>query len=241
MNAEDAARAHANAVAYLPAGFMLDGKTYKRGGELGFDGVDFYTAGRGGALGDVDGMVVAAAFVFFNPVTVAEAWERTRPLLPRHDTAREFALCLDSWAQEHLPDGVDYARLAELLHRINDTASPSGAPMFAAWRTVPEPANPKALTLQRLNVLRELRNAIHGAAVLATGLEPLEALLIKTPFMAAVFGWAEPFPDVESRREDWERAEAATNRVMARAYDVLDDSERSELVDLTTTAYKGGG
>ena len=67
MNAEEAARANADAVAYLPAGFMLDGATYKRGGELGFDGVDFYTAGRGGALGDVDGMVVAAAFVFFNP------------------------------------------------------------------------------------------------------------------------------------------------------------------------------
>jgi hypothetical protein len=241
MNAEDAARAHANAVAYFPAGFMLDGKTYKRGGELGFDGVDFYTAGRGGALGDVDGMVVAAAFVFFNPITVAEAWERTRPLLPRHETAREFALCLDAWAQERMPDGVDYARLAELLQRINDKASPSGAPMFAAWRTVPEPANPKALALQRLNVLRELRNAIHGAAVLATGLEPLEALLIKTPFMAAAFGWAEPFPEVESRREVWEGAESATNRVMARAYAVLDDSERAELVDLTTTAYKGGG
>src|SRR5579863_9807175 len=111
MKAEDAARAHANAVAYLPAGFMMDGATYKRGGELGFDGVDFYTAGRGGAFGDVDGMVVAAAFVFFNPRAVVEAWERTRPLLPRHETAREFALCLDSWAQEHMPDEVDYGRL----------------------------------------------------------------------------------------------------------------------------------
>ena len=78
MNAEEAAHAHADAVSYLPAGFMLDGATYKQGGELGFDGVDFYFAGRGGALGDVDGMVVAAAFVFFNPDAVVTSWDRAR-------------------------------------------------------------------------------------------------------------------------------------------------------------------
>jgi hypothetical protein len=239
MNAEEAARASTDAVAYLPAGFMLDGATYKRGGELGFDGVDFYTAGRGGALGDVDGMVVAAAFVFFNPHSVVAGWERARPVMARRKTAEAFAACLVAWAEQHLPEEVDYARLAELLGTVNDHASPSGAPLFAAWKAVPEPRSPKALALQRLNVLRELRNALHGAAVLAYGLEPLEALLIKTPFMAGVFGWAEPFPDVESRRPQWEQAEASTNRSVARAYSVIGPSERSELVDLMVTAHKG--
>ena len=239
MNAEEAARATTGAVAYLPAGFMMDGATYKRGGELGFDGVDFYTAGRGGALGDVDGLVVAAAFVFFNPGSVVDAWERTRSLLSRRDSAAAFAGCLQSWAQRHLPDELDYVRLAELLGRVNDGASPSAAPLFAAWRAVPEPEGPKALALQRLNVLRELRGAVHGASILAFGLEPLEAVLIKSPFMAGIFGWVEPFPEVASRHAEWEQAEAATNRIMARAYAVLDESELSELVDLATTAHKG--
>jgi hypothetical protein len=239
MNAEEAARASTDAVAYLPAGFMLDGATYKRGAELGFDGVDFYTAGRGGALGDVDGLVVAAAFVFFNPDSVVAGWERARSVMARHETAEAFAACLAAWAEQHLPDEVDYARLAELLGTVNDHASPSGAPLFAAWKAVPEPRRPKALALQRLNVLREFRNALHGAAVLAYGLEPLEALLIKTPFMAEVFGWVEPFPDVESRRPQWDQAEASTNRNVARAYSVLDPSELSELVDLMVTAHKG--
>jgi hypothetical protein len=238
MDAEEAARAHTNAVAYLPAGFMLDGATYKRGGELGFDGVDFYTAGRGGALGDVDGPVVAAAFVFFNPDAVTRGWERTRPVMSRHDATEAFAGCLEAWARSHLPDDVDYERLAELLGRINDHASPSAAPLFAAWKAVAEPKDRKARALQRLNVLRELRNALHGAAVLTAGLEPREALLIKTPFMAGVFGWEEPFPEVESRRPQWEAAEAATNRMVARAYSVLDPGELSELVDLSTTAQK---
>jgi hypothetical protein len=239
MNPEEAARANTDAVSYLPAGFMLAGSTYKRGGELGFDGVDFYTAGRGGALGDVDGMVVAAAFVFFNPDSIVQAWERTRPLMSRRQAAEAFVGCLYTWAHRHLPDEVDYARLAELLGRVNDAASPSCAPLFAGWKAMPEPTDPKELALQRLNVLRELRGAVHGASVLAAGLEPLEAVLIKTPFMAEVFGWAEPYPEVEAHHDKWEQAELSTNRIMARAYSVLDAGELSELVDLAGTAHKG--
>jgi hypothetical protein len=239
MNAEEAARANADAVSYLPAGFMMDGATYKRGGELGFDGVDFYLTGRGGALGDVDGMVVAAAFVFFNPETIVAGWERTRSVMARREAAMAFAGCLQSWAQGHLPDDVDYPRLADLLGRINEAASPSVAPLFAGWRAMAEPDDPKARALHRLNVQRELRGAVHGASVLAFGLEPLEAVLVKTPFMTSLFGWVEPFPEVESRRAAWEQAEAATNRIMGRAYSVLDAGELSELVDLAGAAHKG--
>ena len=241
MNAEEAARATMEAVAYLPAGFMLDGATYKRGGELGFDGVDFYTAGRGGALGDVNGNVVAAAFIFFNPAAVVEQWDRTESVMARRQAAAAFAGCLETWAEGHLPEEVDYGRLAELLGRVAAGASPSAAPLFAAWRCMPEPNEPKALALHRLNVLRELRGAVHGGAVLAFGLEPLEAVLIKTPFMAEIFGWAEPYPEVETRRGVWEQAEAATDHVMARAYSVLDTSELAELVDLAGRAHKGAG
>ena len=106
---------------------------------------------------------------------------------------------------------------------------------------MPEPDDPKALALHRLNVLRELRGAVHGASVLAFGLEPLEAVLIKTPFMAELFGWVEPLPDVDARRSEWEQAEAATNGIMARALSVLDAGELSELVDLAGRAHKGAG
>ncbi|HEY5023726.1 MAG TPA: hypothetical protein VII76_02005 [Acidimicrobiales bacterium] len=239
MNAEEAARASTEAVAYLPAGFMMAGATYKRGGELGFDGVDFYFAGRGGALGEVEAGVVAAAFVFFNPDTIDKAWERTRSVMSRRQSAEAFVGCLHAWAHKHLPQEVDYARLADLLGRINDAASPAAAPLFAAWKALPEPTDPKALALQRLNVLRELRGAVHGASVLALGLEPLEAVLIKTPFMTELFGWVEPFPEVEARHDQWDQAEVSTNRIMARAYSVLDESELSELVDLSSAAHKG--
>src|SRR6202140_4625782 len=118
MDAEEAARASTEAVAYLPAGFMMAGATYKRGAELGFDGVDFYFAGRGGALGDVDGNVGAAAFVFYTPATFCQAGYRTWSLMARREASEAFGGCLYPCAEKPLSGSVDYARLAELLGRV---------------------------------------------------------------------------------------------------------------------------
>ena len=89
-----------------------------------------------------------------------------------------------------------------------------------------------------MNVLRELRGAVHGAAVRAAGIEPLEAVLVRTPFMAGLFGWPEPYPDVASRRDAWQEAERATNRVVASAFHTLDPAERAEFVALAGAAHK---
>ena len=169
MDPVEAAQKTGPVIVALPAGFMLDGATYARGGELGFDGIDFYVAGRGGALGDVDGAVVAAAFVFFHPATIVERWDRGRAVMPPSEAARAFASCLDSWAAAHLADGIDYDRLAELEGKVIAAASPAGAPLFAAWSALPEPKDAKALALHRMNVLREWRGAVHGAAVRRLG------------------------------------------------------------------------
>ena len=76
MDARAAATATAGPVSAVGSHFMLDGNTYKRGAELGFQGLDFYAAGRGGVLGDVDADVVAAAFAFFEPGHVRTQWEQ---------------------------------------------------------------------------------------------------------------------------------------------------------------------
>ena len=74
MDALAAATATAAPVSTVGSHFMLDGNTYKRGAELGFQGLDFYVAGRGGVLGDVDADVVSAAFTFFEPDSVRALW-----------------------------------------------------------------------------------------------------------------------------------------------------------------------
>ncbi len=234
MTPDETANQTAEAISSLPAMFMLDAETYVKGSELGFNGIDFYVCGRGGALGDVDADVVASAFVFFNPETVRTSWEAGGQVLPRREAALAFAGCAHEWARVHLADGPDFERLAELAGRVIAECNPAGAPSFAAWRAVPEPDHHrvKALALHRLNVLRELRGGLHGAAVLAMGLLPVEAVLIKTPTMAPLFGWAGVECDTAALAPRRDEADALTDRMMARAFRPLDDGERAEFVAL---------
>ena len=64
------------------------------------------------------------------------------------------------WAEEHLTNDVDYERLAELLGRIIAPVPVAGVPLFAGWRTLAEPAAPKALTLQPYFVDVETRGEL---------------------------------------------------------------------------------
>lgn len=236
---DDLARRLATPVGDLPANFMLDRATYEYGGEIGFDGLDFYVCGRGGVLGQVEAAVVASAFVFFNPSMIRKRWERGLTVMTPREAAEAFASCLHRWAAQHLEEGVDYERLAELLGRLTSTASAAGAPLFAAWLSLDRPKDPRELAMHELNALRELRGALHSCAVLAAGLDPLVALLIKTPFMAGIFGWEEPFPEVELAREAWNEAEAATNWATGRLFKVLDEHEREELAALLEEVHSG--
>lgn len=232
MTTTDTATATADAVANLASHFMLDMATYQRGGELGFAGMDFYIAGRGGVLGEVDADVVSAAFVFFNPVAVRAGWDGSAAVMSRREAAEAFAACGHDWGRAHLADGPDLGRVVELTSRVVDAASPAGAPVFAGWRHLPAPADDAANVIHQMNALRELRMALHACAVLASGLAPVEALLLKTPGMAPIFGWTDDLPDVSDRKAVWDGAEAATDLAFGRALGVLDDAEQAEWVGL---------
>jgi hypothetical protein len=232
MSPEETAAKSAAAVSQLTSRFMLDPATYAYGAELGFNGIDFYVAGRGGVLGDVDADVVAAAFVFFNPVTIRAQWEVAGKVMSRHEAAVAFAGCLERWS-ERVPEAIDCAQLADLTERIVDAANPAGSPIFAAWRRLAVPDGAAARACHHMNALRELRLSMHGAAVLAQGLRPIEALAYKTPFMAQIFGWDGELPDVSDCGPRWDAAEAATDVAMAHAFDVLDPGERATFAELS--------
>lgn len=238
MTPDETARASAAAIGALGSHFMLDPATYATGGDLGFAGMSFYVAGRGGALGDVGADVVTATFVFFHPAMIADAWDSSASVMGRRDAAEAFAACAHTWARAHLSSSLDAEHLADLAGRVVQAASPAAAPLFAAWRNMPEPDDAPALALHRMNVLRELRGGLHGAAVMSAGLAPEDALAIRTPFMAALFGWPEP-GDVSAHQAAWDRAEEATDRAMARAFDVLTEAERATFVALADEAQAG--
>jgi hypothetical protein len=234
MTPEQAAHDLREAVVRIPGGFMTAASTYERGAELGFEGADFYVAGRAGVLGEVPADVVVAALVFFAPQTVHDAWARSAAVMSRDRAAREWLATGHRWAEQHLPDDIDWATVAALLAPVVRAAPAAGAPLFAALRTFDEPEAPKALALHRLNAVRELRGALHGAAVLTVGLAPVEAIVVHTPKMLRAFGWPEPHPEAGPLRGRWDLAEARTDRMVGRHLAVLDDDERTELVDLLT-------
>ena len=239
MDAQAAAAATAPAVSNVGSHFMLDGGTYARGAELGFQGIDFYVCGRGGVLGDVDADVVAAAFGFFEPTQVRTLWDQGRAVMAPREAAERFAECCAAWAETHVPDDLDadLGRLAALLDAVVAGARPSGAPVFSGWRALPVPAAPKAHVVHQMNALRELRHGLHLAAVLAAGLAPVEALSHNSPHMAPLFGWPE-LADTTAVGPRWEAAEAATTVAIAHAYEALDDAERDELVQLVGALHQ---
>lgn len=239
MEPDETAAATTNAVSGIASHFMLDTGTYTTGAELGFGGVDFYVGGRAGVLGPVDADVVAAAFAFFEPGAVRTLWDQALGVMAPAETSNRFIACGYEWAGSHLGDGVDWSRTAELLGTVSAAASPAVAPLFAAWRAMPEPdgSDAKALALHRFNVMRELRNAVHAAAVVSGGLLPVEALLCKTPYMAGIFGWTGDLPEVgDDHQALHAAAEHATNRALAPAFGALTDAERTELASLCQAA-----
>jgi len=232
MSATETAAALKPVVNGLPANFMTDGPTYAKGATLGFEGMSFYVGGRGAVLGDVDADVVTAAFVYFEPESVRSGWELAGTVMSREQAASEFAECCDQWGRDHLSDGPDYERAAELIGKVVNDASPAGAPLFAAWRALDEPDDEKALVIHRLNGLRELRGGLHAGAILAAGFHPLEAVMLSTPYMAGIFGWPEPHPDSSVLQIAWDTAEESTNVAFGRALAALTADEQAELLAL---------
>jgi len=240
MEPTEAAAATAHAIEQVGGAFMLDGQTYARGGELGFSGLDFYVLGRGGALGDVCGDVVAAAFVFWNPDNVRTQWEAGRRTLSPSESAQEWVALAGAYGEAHLPDVDGLDRLIELSERVVADASPSGAPLFAGWRSLEGPPadRPKARAQYLLNGLRELRGALHGGAVLSSGLTGQEAVAYRTPHMAPIFGWdAETLPDATTVEDRWKAAEAGTDAAFGRALAGLDAAERAEWAQLVVDTH----
>ncbi len=242
MEPQDAARATAVAIEQLGGAFMLDMSTYARGAELGYSGVDFYVLGRGGALGDTHADVVAAAFVFWNPDHVRSLWESGRAVQPPAEAAGEWVRLCGAWGEANLLDLDGLERLIELCAKVTDAASPSAAPLFAGWRALEGPSadRPKARAQYLLNGLRELRGALHGAAVLTSGLTGREAVGFRAAHMAPIFGWdPEALPDAADVEGRWKQAEAGTDVAFGLALSALDDGELADFVELVNALHAG--
>lgn len=159
--------------------------------DLGLDGHALYVGGRGCALGDTAGAVVAATFYNFAPGLIVEAWERARAAGLAAIDHRRYAM-LDEQFRAILGD-VD-EQIAPLLPEYAAVVAAlplSGRPLGAAWASTPIPETPHLALWRHLTALREWRGDNHIAELVSHELNGLDA---------GVFHEAElPDPTVQRR------------------------------------------
>ena len=225
--------------------WMASPGTARRGSELGFEpGFDFWVNGRAGALGDVSAQVAAAAIGFMAPDLVVAAWNRRPNSLSAIGAAHGYRDAAIGWGQSALApmDTQTVERMAGLVQRVLGAALPICGVLFAGWRELPVGSNdPRAQAIIGLQVLREMRGGAHLSAVQAAGLTPHDAIVSFTADQvrggvsgAERFGWKGPHREPDEKRRSV--AEQMTTSICAPAFEALDATERSELIDLITQA-----
>ncbi|WP_089010379.1 SCO6745 family protein [Micromonospora viridifaciens] len=137
-----------------------------------------YFAGRAAPLGPVDAPMVVAAFFSFAPAMVARAlpavWRLATPqealrarLTGAVQALAEFTYQLP---ESHLVEAADL--LAEAAERVE----PAGRVLGAANAALPRGEYPLARLWQAATTLREHRGDGHVAALVTTGLDPVEVV-----------------------------------------------------------------
>ncbi len=175
------------------------------------DGPAYFTS-RGSVMGQVPGMVVAAAFAVFNPAavipSVRHGWSLT--------DAATICQARDDGAIAQLsrilgpaPDGV--VRAAELLSPVVDTLRPEGRPLYAGVRSLAIPDTDLGALWRMGDMLREFRGDCHTAAWITAGLDATEIGLLSELY------WGLPMRSY-SRTRAWsdEQFEAAHQRLRSR-------------------------
>ncbi|MGY4708070.1 SCO6745 family protein [Mycolicibacterium sp. CBM1] len=220
--------------------FMLCPETSRKGLAAGYpDPFAAYFAGRGGVLGDTNATTVNAVFAVFEPNVVQACWTNGVAV---HDAATSAGIYWDQAAEfgrTYLAGADGVGRIAELGEKVIAAAPEAGLPLYAGWRAMPLADDAEARAFQVMFVLRELRAAVHFAALALSGLSPVEAhLLNKGPGYAAFMGWQPPYPDsADDAKDRYDEAEVLTNRRMAEIIaSALTSAEADELAALAAGA-----
>jgi hypothetical protein len=149
---------------------------------LGLTGRMGYFASRAAPMGAVPAEVVIATFFNFRPQLVRdaipEAWNRATPAQIVDARVRAADLAL----RRSLPDAIgtpELAEAAELARRAADVACDhlDGRPLFAGHASLGWPDDSHLVLWHAQSLLREFRGDGHIAALVAAGLNGLEAAI----------------------------------------------------------------
>ncbi|WP_371327771.1 hypothetical protein [Modestobacter sp. DSM 44400] len=155
-----------------------------------------YFAARSSPLGRVDPAIVVATFYVFSPTLVHRAvpavWAAAPPETWAAARAEAVAACLHEALGE-----PDVAEVISLAQEACAGLSPAGRPLFAAWSGVGWPTDPLMQLWHAGLLVREHRGDGHVAALMAAGLDPVEALVTgglasnSLEFVRTTRGWTD--------------------------------------------------
>ncbi|GAA3482496.1 MULTISPECIES: SCO6745 family protein [Streptomyces] len=178
--------------------------------ELGIDDSNAaYFASRGAALGAVGPGTVTATFYNFNHELVARhlpaVWSVASPQAVLDARLRAVDTTLRRLLGPEIIDSPELAEAAGLALRAAEACTRHARPLYAAHADLPVPEQPHLAYWHAGTLLREHRGDGHLAALVAAGLDPVEALVSHTAtgkgmsprWVLATRGW---------RRTDWEEA-----------------------------------
>lgn len=139
-----------------------------------------YVGMRAAPMGPCSPAVVSAAFFNFRAAELEQAWRDALGVgLDVLDRQREGLL--DEVLPEVLAERTVDPELAELADRfrgIVEAVPGAGRPLGAAWAARPWPQAPHLVLWQASAVWREWRGDGHVAALVSSGLDPVEALVL---------------------------------------------------------------
>lgn len=235
LSSKETVRAVSRTIHNVGTTWMIDDEVGRHGKRHGYgEGLQFYFAGRGGVLGDVDASVVAAAMGFWEPGLVQVMWEEGVAVAGPREGARQYAQACADWGDKHLTGFDGCGRLVELADQLVAAVDIAGLPLFAGWRSMPRPAPGPGRLIHLIHLLRELRGGMHLIAVTAAGLSPLEAMLTSDgEGQARFFGWDGDFPDVSQLIDRRRQAEDSTDQLATAVYErAFSPPERAEFANL---------
>jgi hypothetical protein len=217
----------------LGSAFYFVEPTTAKAEELGLGTFRFYLLGRGGVLGDVEAPVVQSAFGWFAPELIRAQWEKARSILDPRTAGHAHFECAAAFGRSKLSELEGLEPFCAAMQKVNEAADPAGLTLYAGISSEPLADDLAGRAMQLVAVLREFRGSAHLVAVVAQLLEPRIAHYMRRPNMFAGFGYGEDeVPEVtDEHRRQLAAADELTDRIVARAYSVLDDSEVAALVD----------
>ncbi|MCW2522414.1 MAG: hypothetical protein JWO63_749 [Frankiales bacterium] len=172
FQAASAARRLRDALEPIGAHAYWSDATGSRGRGLGLKGLSAYVYGRGAFLGDVAPAVVAAAFGWFEPDLIAQAFARAAAEFQPEDVLPIRAEAATASLSELLA-GQPVAGTADALVEAARAAPRAGRCLFAGRVAAAVPSEPAGRLWWACEALREYRGDSHLIAVAAAGVDPI--------------------------------------------------------------------